>query len=160
MLKATDFFWLWIYWVSFACWFLVFLSCCYFFFFYSCTATTTKITTTITSNSVSKGFWTLEINYKLWSSKVRSFGRKKERAAPKFILPPTLGLRSVHTQKAWLQYKICTKWSNLLPCTWILRLTSGLCILVCFWACNHVVSCPCSNFGKKREENSFFKNTK
>ncbi len=55
MLKATNFSWLWISWVSFTCWFLVFLSCCYFFFFFYSYTTATTRTTTIISNSVSKG---------------------------------------------------------------------------------------------------------
>jgi hypothetical protein len=54
MLKVTNFPWLWVSWVSFACWFLVFVSCYYFFFFsYSCIVDTTG-TITITSNNVNK----------------------------------------------------------------------------------------------------------
>ncbi len=83
----TKFSWLWIFLVSFACWFLVFSSCYYFFFFfYSCIATTIGTTTTITSNNVCEGEGTLETNYKLWSFEFRSFGRKKEQATPKFVL--------------------------------------------------------------------------
>jgi hypothetical protein len=98
MLKATDFSWFWVFWVSFACWFFVFLSCCYFFFFfYSCTATTTWITTTITSNNVSEGKGTSETSYKLWSFEFWSLGGRKEQATPKLVLLPTLGLGSMHT---------------------------------------------------------------
>jgi hypothetical protein len=39
---------------------------------------------------------TLETNYKLWSSEFESFRGKKERAIPKFVLLPTLGLGSMH----------------------------------------------------------------
>jgi hypothetical protein len=161
MLKAVDFSWLWISWVSFACWFLVFLSCYYFFFFfYSCATTTTGTTTTITSNNVNKGERTLEISYKLWSSEFWSFGGRKEWATPKLVLLPTLGFRSTHTHthihKVWLQYKICTKWCNptyiCFPCTWVLRITSRLCTLVCFWTCSHVMSSPYSNFWRRRRE--------
>jgi hypothetical protein len=56
ILKAANPSWLWVSWVSFACWFRVFLSCYYFFFFfYSYTIVTTRTTTTITNNNVNKG---------------------------------------------------------------------------------------------------------
>jgi hypothetical protein len=153
MLKTIDFSW-----VFFACWFLVFLSCFYFFFFYSCTATTTGITTTITSNRVNEGEGTLETSYKLWSSEFRSFGRRKEWVAPKFVLLLALSLGSTythtHTHKVWLRYKIYTKWCNptytCFPCTWVLRLTSRLCIPMCFWAWSHVMNYPCNNFRRRR----------
>jgi hypothetical protein len=98
MLKATYFFWLWVSWVSFACWFLVLLNCCYFFFFfYSCTIVTIGTTTTITSNNVSEGKGTSETNYKLWSFEFQSFQWRKERAAPKLVLQTILGLGSTYT---------------------------------------------------------------
>jgi hypothetical protein len=34
--------------------------------------------------------------------------------------------------------------------TWVLSLAFGLCTLTCFWTCSHVVSCPCSSFGRRR----------
>jgi hypothetical protein len=94
---VADFSWLWIPWVSFAYWFLVFFSCYYyFFFFYYCTVTTTWTTTTITSNNISEGEGTTETNYKLLSFEFQSFERK-ERATPKLVLLPTLGLGSTLT---------------------------------------------------------------
>ncbi len=112
MLKAANFSYLWVSWVYFACWFLVFLNCCYvFFFFYCCIAATTRTTITITNNnSVSEGKGTPETNFKVWSSKFRSFGGKKEWISPKLILLPGLGLGSTythththtHTHKVWL----------------------------------------------------------
>jgi hypothetical protein len=95
LLKVTNFSWLWISWVSFACRFLVFLSCCNFFS-YSCSVATTR-TTTITSKSVSKGKGTPETSYKLWSYEFQNFGKKNERTTPKLILLPTLGLGSTQT---------------------------------------------------------------
>ncbi len=93
MLKGTIFSWLW---VSFACWFFVFLSYCYFFFlFYFCTTVTTRTTTAIISSNANVGEGTPEIN-KPWSSKFRSFEGRKERATPKLILLPVLGLGSTH----------------------------------------------------------------
>jgi hypothetical protein len=158
MLKATNFSWLWVSWVSFACWFLVFLICCYFFFFFfSYTAATIETTTTIISSSVNKGEGTSETNYKLWSSEFQIFEGRKEQSAPKLVLLPALGLGNTHTHthKVWLQYKICTRWCNptytCSPYTWVLRLASGLCTPVCFWACSHVMSSPCSSFGRRRK---------
>jgi hypothetical protein len=158
MLKAIDFSWLWVSWVSFACLFLMLLSCCYFFFFFYSCITTTTTTTTIISNNINEGEGTPETSYKLWSYEFWIFGRRKERAAPKLVLLPTLGLGSTytHTHKVWLQYKICTRWCNptytCFPCTWVLILAFGLCTLVCFWAWSHVVSCPCSNSERRRRE--------
>jgi len=87
MLKVANFSWLWVSWVSFAYWFLVFLSYCYFFFFfYSCIVSTTGTTTTITNSDVSKREGTLKTNYKLWSSKFRNFRGRKERTTPKHVL--------------------------------------------------------------------------
>jgi hypothetical protein len=66
-----------------------------------------------------------------------------------------------HTHKVSLQYKIYIRWCNptyiCFPCTRVLRLAYGLCILVCFWACTYVVNNPCSNTGKrgKREKKIF-----
>jgi hypothetical protein len=98
MLKVTFFSWLWVSWVSFACWFLVFLSCCYFFFFfYFCIIATIGTTTTITSSSVSEGEGTLETNYKLWMSEFQSCRRRKERVAPKLVLLPTREHTHTHT---------------------------------------------------------------
>jgi hypothetical protein len=157
MLKAANFSWLWVFWVSFTCWFLMFLSCCYFFFFfYFCIRATTWTITTITSSNVSEGEGTPKTSYKLWSSKFRNFRRRKEQVVPKLVLLLVLGLGSMctHTHKVWLQYKICTKWCNstytCFPCTWVLRLTFRLCTPMCFWACSHVVSSPCSSPGKRR----------
>jgi hypothetical protein len=124
MLRTTDFSWLWVSWVFFACWFVVFLSCYFFFFFYFCTVATTG-TTTITSNNINEGEGTPKTSYKLWSSKFRSFKGRKERIVPKLVLLPTLGLGSMHTHthKVWLQYKIYTRWCNptytCFPCTWV-----------------------------------------
>jgi len=147
MLKATDFSWLWIYWVFFACWFLVFFSCYYFYFFsYFCTVATIIITITITSNNLSEGKGTLETSYKLWSSEFWSFRRRKEQATPKLILLLALGFGSTyththththtHTEKVWLQYKICTKWCNptytCFPCTWFWGLHLGCAFLFVF----------------------------
>jgi hypothetical protein len=117
-----------------------------------------RTTTTIISNSVSKGKRTLETSYKLWSFEFRNFEGRKEWVALMFVLLPALGLGSTHTHthKVWLQYKICTRWCNptyiCFPCTWVLRLAFGLCTLVCFWTCSHVVSSPCSNFGRRRRK--------
>jgi hypothetical protein len=98
MLKVANFSWLWVSWVSFACWFLVFLSYCYFFFIFpSSTIATTRTTIAITSNNVSEGQGTLEINYKLWSFEFQSFRGRKEQVAPKLVLLPTLGLGSTYT---------------------------------------------------------------
>jgi hypothetical protein len=130
---VVDFSWLWVSWVSFVYWFFVFLNCCYFFF-YSCTTATIRITT-ITNSSVSEGEGTPKTSYKLWSYEFRSFGGKKEWAAPKLVLLPALGLGSTythtHTHKVCLKYKICTRWCNptytCFPYTWVLRLASGPC---------------------------------
>ncbi len=157
MLKATDFSW---FWVFFACWFLVFLSCYFFSFFYSCTTATIGTITTITSSSASMGERTPKTNYKLWSFKFWSSEGRKEQATPKLVLLLALGLGNTrthtHTHKVWLQYKICTRWCNptyiYFPCTWVLRLTFGLCTPVCFWACNQVVNSPCSNSGRRRRK--------
>jgi len=158
MLKAAYFSWFLVFWVSFACWFLMFLNCCYFFFFfffYSCTVTTTGTTTTITSNSVNEGKRTSETSYKLWSSEFWSIGGRKEQATPKLVLLPALGLGSMHTHKVWLQYKICTGWCNptyiYFLYTWVLKLASKLSILVCFWTYSHVMNNLCSNFGRRRK---------
>jgi hypothetical protein len=98
MLKVTNFSWLWISSIFFACWFLVFLSCCYFFlFFYSCTTTTIGITITITNNSANEKEGTLETNYKLWSSEFQNFEKRKERTTPKLVLLPILSLGNTHT---------------------------------------------------------------
>jgi hypothetical protein len=154
MLKAVDFSWLWVSWVSFACWFLVFLSCCYFFFFsYSCTVAIIGTITIIASSSISEGEGTPETSYKLWSFEFRSFGGSKERVAPKLVLLPALSIGSTHTHthKVWLQYKIYTRWCNptytCFPCTWVLKLEFGL---VCFWAYSHVVSSFYNSFGRRR----------
>jgi len=161
MLKAVDFFWLWVSWVSFACWFFVFLNFYYFFFFfYYCTTITTGTITTITSSSVSKGKGTPKTSYKLWSSKFRNFGGRKEWVAPKLVLLLALGLGSTHTHTRWLQYKICIRRCNptyiCFPCTRVWRLTSGLCTLVCFWACSHVMNSPCSSSRKLRRRRKLF----
>jgi hypothetical protein len=157
MLKAIDFSWLWVFWVSFACWFLVFLNYYFFFFFfYSCTTTTTGTTTTITSSNISEGEGTPETSYKLWSFEFRSFEGRKEQAAPKLVLLPTLGLGSTHTHtQSLIAIQDCTKWCNptyiCFPCTWVLRLVYGLCTPLCFWACSHVLSSHCNSSRRKRE---------
>ncbi len=133
----------------------MFLNCYYFFFFfYFCTTATIGTTITIISNNVSKGEGTLEISYKLWSSKFR-----REEGASNSKACYIASFRSwehAHTHKVWLQHKICTRWCNptyiCFPYTWVLRLTFGLCTLVCFWTCNHVMSSSSSSSGRRRRK--------
>jgi hypothetical protein len=74
------------------------LNCCYFFFFFhSCIATIIRTITTITSNNISEGEGTPETSYKLWSSKLRNFRRRKKWVVPKLVLLLALGLGSTHT---------------------------------------------------------------
>jgi hypothetical protein len=155
MLKAADFSWLWVFWVSFACWFLVFLNCCYFlFFFYSCIATKTT-TTTITNNNVSEGERTLETNYKLWSSEFWSFGGRKERTTPKLVLLPTLGLGSMYTHTQGLivvqdLYQVMQPHIHLFSLYMGFEVNIWVVHSYVFLACIHVVSYPCSSSGRRR----------
>ncbi len=138
----------------------MFLNCYYFFFFfYFCIAATIGIITTIISNSVSKGKRTPKTSYKLWSFEFQSFKGRKEWTTSKFVLLPALGLGSTHTHTRFDCNKICTKWCKptyiCFPYTWVLKLASGLCTPMCFWACSHVVNSPCSSFRKRKR--IFFK---
>jgi hypothetical protein len=55
-----------------------------------------------------------------------------------------------------LQYKIYTRWCNptytCFPYTWVLRLASRLCTLVCFLGCNHVMNCPCNSSRRRKKK--------
>jgi len=157
MLKATNFSWLWVSWVSFAYWFFVFFNYDYFFFSYSCTVATTR-TTTITSSNVSEGKGTLKTSYKLWSSEIRNFRRRKEWTTPKLVLLPTLGLGNTYTHThTHTRFDCNTRFVPsdatphiCFPCTWVLRLASGLCIPMCFGACSHVMNFHCNNSRTRR----------
>jgi hypothetical protein len=46
----------------------------------------------------------------------------------------------------------CDPTYTCFPCTWVLRLASRLCIPMCFWTYNHVVSCPCNSSGRRKKK--------
>ncbi len=142
MLKAIDFSRLWVSWVSFVCWFFVFLSCYYFFlFFYFCITATTWTTTTKTSNNINEGKGAPKTSYKLWSFELWNFRGREEWAAPKLVLLPALGFGNTHTHtrahthtQGLITVPDMHQWCNptytCFPCTWVLRLASWLCTLV------------------------------
>ncbi len=133
----------------------MFLSCCYFFFFcYFCTATTIGTTTTITTSNVNEG--KRDTRNKLQVVKFRVLELWSEEGVSNSKARFITSFRSwehvhTHTHKVWFQYKIYCRWCNptyiCFPCTWVLKLAFGLCSLVCFWACSHVVNSPYNNFG-------------
>jgi len=133
----------------------------FFFLFYFYITTTT--TTTITSSNVSEVEGTSETSYKLWSFEFQSFGGRKEWTIVKLVLLPTLVLGSTYTHThthIHTRFDCSTRFTPsdvtptyiCFPYTWALRLAFGLCTLMWIWACNHVMSSPCSSLGRRREK--------